>query len=193
VKQKLFFLFFACVVVQMSLWKVKSSCAQTAVSRNNGDINLWISGGLGVAVGNFAGESSGPGLCASLSAQRGNELFTFRYSRGSDLSLFASPSESAWDFGLLYGRISNSKLGRASISGGIALAGVTRRGRLVSGGWFNSEYEENTSILPGIPLQGELFFTPTSFLGVGVIAFADLNIRRSVFGATLGLTVGKLR
>jgi hypothetical protein len=74
--------------------------------------------------------------------------------------------------------------------------GGVRRGRFLGsgGGWFGPSYYESLSFTTvGIPLEAQVFFTPFSFLGIGMCGFANLNPEKPYAGALLCLKIGKLR
>jgi hypothetical protein len=58
---------------------------------------------------------------------------------------------------------------------------------------FSSKYEELNFVTAGVPIEGQLFWTPFSFWGFGICAFADLNKERSFWGALICLQFGVLR
>jgi len=161
---------------------------------------FWINGGLGASSvhGGLGSHPNAPSFGGSLYYQSGKNLFSFRYLRNEEFQILGgdSPSEMVLDFGVLYGRIAKASYGFASISTGISVVGGVRRGRYLSssGGWFGTNYyEKNNFITVGIPIEGQLFWTPLNFFGVGFYGFANLNKEKSFLGALLCIQVGKLR
>lgn len=120
----------------------------------------------------------------SLSYRRGSSLFSVRGVANAEfeLNLWGNSGnpESVWDIGALYGRIAKASWGLASISGGVGIVGV-------------SAQQENSSLHLGIPMEGQLFWTPTSMLGIGIYGFANLNSEKSFAGVLFCLQIGKLR
>ena len=150
----------------------------------------WLNLGLGVgSIGLSAG--------ASFSYNFGSSLISIRSVANSEFKIFGpSPSENVWDLGVLYGRSAKASYGVASISGGIAIVGGVRRGRYLgsTGGFFSSDkYESLTFSTIGIPIEGQLFWTPFSFFGIGIYGFGNLNPEQSFAGALLCLEFGEVR
>lgn len=143
----------------------------------------------------FGGSSHGISSGAIFSYRIKGNLISFRFIYNEELNILGpSPSESVWEFGLLYGINTKASYGLASISGGISMVGGVRRGKYLSSeGWFSSNYEKLTFMSIGIPIEGQLFWTPFSFLGVGIYAFANLNTEGSFAGALICLQLGILR
>jgi hypothetical protein len=154
--------------------------------------SAWLNAGLGV------GSAGLPGG-VSFSYRAGSSLISLRcvYSEESDIEIFGpSPSEWVMDIGVLYGVSAKASYGQASLSGGVSLVRGVPRGRYLgsSGGWFGkSNYEELSYSTFGIPIEGQLFWTPSSRTGIGVCAFADLNGERSFAGALLCLQIAVLQ
>lgn len=131
-----------------------------------------------------------------ISGQMGKGLVSIRFVRNEELSFFKdSPKESSWDAGVLYGRIKKSRLWFCSLSGGIGVVGGVRRGEYVDAGNDPSfiGYERLVFLTVGIPIEGQLVWTPLPFLGIGINAFANLNAEKSFIGALLRIQIGKLR
>lgn len=150
--------------------------------------HYWLNAGLG---GSSFGVSTG--LCFSYQTKG---MFTsFRYVYNEEFNILGpSPSESVGDFGVLFGIHTKASYGLASISGGISIVGGVRRGKFINSSvWFSSKYEELNFITVGVPIEGQLFWTPFPYLGFGIYTFADLNKERSFAGALLCLQLGVLR
>lgn len=143
----------------------------------------WVNAGLGFSSPQFP-EGIPFSMGMSLSYQTGKSLISIRSIYNIDVSfnIFGgSPplAETVWDIGALYGRIAKASYGFASISGGVSIVGGFR--------------PEGSFLSAGIPIEGQLFWTPSSFLGVGVYGFANLNKERSFVGALMCVQIGKLR
>ena len=157
------------------------------ISRDSSAQFGWVNGGLGASsVSGGLGESSfgvSPGV--SFSYQLGNNLYSVRhvYNVEFQINVFgvSSPLEAVWDVGILYGRISKASSGFAAISGGVSIVGAVRH------------HEERTIITAGFPVEGQLFWTPLDFFGIGIYGFANLNKEKSFIGALFCIQIGKLR
>jgi hypothetical protein len=137
----------------------------------------WVDGGLGEDPGGISGG-------AGFSYQTGPSLLSIRWVAIAELQLdlwgTSGPAEGVWDVGALYGRIAKTSWGLASVSAGLSLVGV-------------SDNKGVSTYHPGIPVESQLFWTPTSAFGIGLYAYGNLNSKKSFFGALLCLQIGKLR
>ena len=59
------------------------------------------------------------------------------------------------------------------------------------GGLFGDCTDRGTHV--GLPIEAQLSWLPTTFLGVGLYGFADFNRARSFAGVTLGVQLGRVR
>lgn len=160
-----------------------NSLTSVQQASDSGFTSYWLDAGIGVG---------SPGLAGGVSASYlwGHTLYTVRYVYDHEIALFFTPTplESAWDVGFLYGMAARNQMFYSSASVGIGVTGGVRRGSYIS----FLDYESDAYTTIGIPLQGELFLTPVSFVGIGVTAFGNLNPVRSFGGVLVCLRVGKL-
>ncbi len=137
----------------------------------------WVDGGLGEDWGGISGG-------ASFSYQAGPSIFSIRWVAIAELKLDlwgnSGPAEGVWDVGVLYGRIAKTSWGLVSISGGLSLVGV-------------SDNQGVSTYHPGIPVESQLFWTPSSTFGIGIYGYANLNTEKSFLGALLCLQIGRLK
>lgn len=148
------------------LFSLFFTSAQAQVTETNQARNLWwVFGGGGLST---QGGSVGFGL----SHQFRPHILTARFVRNYD---FDGGGTQAWDVGMLYGR--SYKTQHAMISGSAGL------------GYVGPPAEFGTV---GIPLESQIFWTPTRYFGIGVYAFGNLNTKESYGGALLGLQFGRL-
>ena len=130
---------------------------------------FWVNGGLGGATSGLAA-----GLDLSIQPSRpGFLLFSLRgigtaEMMGDDIS----------DVAFLIGYSSKRPQSHGYFS--IAI-GVSR----VAGSAVDETF--------GIPVEFQLFYTPLSFVGIGLLGFADFNKEETFGGALLCLQFGKLR
>ena len=140
-----------------------------------------IGGGIGLAHGGIGGDPAGVAGGISLSYRKGSSLFSIRQVSVAELQLVlwenSGPPDRVWDVGVLYGRVTKVPYGLASISGGLGLVGDN----------------ENSHSRMGIPIEGQLFWTPGSLVGFGLYGFANLNSKKSFVGVLLYLQIGKLK
>ncbi|OGC85459.1 MAG: hypothetical protein A2142_08440 [candidate division Zixibacteria bacterium RBG_16_48_11] len=155
-------------------------------SNNTKEQHYWVNlgGGFGWVHGGLGGDPAGVSGGLSLSYSKGSSLFSIRGVVNEEFKLdlwgYSGPPESVWDVGVLYGRIAKASSGLASISAGVSIVGAS--------------LDEGTLPLRlGIPIEGQLFWTPTSVVGIGIYGFANWNSEKSFLGALLSLQIGKLR
>jgi hypothetical protein len=161
------------------------------ILREFSEQSLW----LNLGVGTISSMTSG-GISASI--RTGSNLFTLRYVGGSQRSTHpfmggTITPESISDLGLLYGLIKKGRFGYASISGGISRASGVQREKYLGSTSGVANYEEVSFSNAGFPIEGQLFFTPFSFLGIGLTGLADFNTQRSFGGVLFCLQFGALR
>lgn len=155
-------------------------------SSNTKEHRYWVNmGGGGSLVHGGLGEDEG-GISGggSFSYQTGSSLFSIRGVESEEFKLdlfgYSGPPEKVWDIGVLYGRVAKASWGLASISGGVGIVGV-------------SDDEGITSHHIGLPIESQLFWTPSSRVGIGIYGFANLNFEKSFVGALLCVQIGILR
>lgn len=138
---------------------------------------LWWAN-LGVGVGNggflFAGSLNKP-VNRSL-------LLTLRGTQNAEFCIFCSYTEELWDVSLIAGYYKKGKTGFSSIGTGLGINGRSVNG---TGGPDNF-------VTVGIPVESQFFLTSRS-AGIGIVALANLNLKRSFYGAVLSVQFGNLR
>lgn len=183
-----------CFVTGLALCWTSSVYAQHNSKANDSQIQ-WFNAGFGIS---SSGSSRGGSF--SYPTERGIISLRFVYN-SSDAD--PSPSflrmdpyrKTVWDAGVLSGKMAKSSYGIAFLSGGIGVVGgVLDREYVGIGSLYSpSEFRDNRFLTIGIPIEGQLFWTPYSFLGVGLYGFANINPEESFAGALLGIQMGKLR
>jgi hypothetical protein len=161
--------------------------AQTA-SYHSRPRQYWFNFGAG-------GSSAGLSFGASYSYTYSGRLVSARFTSNHEFDILGpKPEEYIWDLGMLYGAIAKNDYGLISISSGLAMVGGVRRGKyLSSNGWFSASYETRGFFTIGLPVEVQLFWTPTSFLGFGAYGFANLNPKWPFLGALFCLQLGAIR
>lgn len=130
-----------------------------------------------------------------VSGQRESNVISARFMRGIE----SSRSEwSLWEVGALYGKGVKSQRGFASIAAGVGVMGGDEPRTLMvsisaNGGGTITPAGPRPSTSIGIPMEVQLFWTPTSFLGLGLYGFGNLNTEKSFAGALLAVQLGRLR
>ena len=123
------------------------------------------------------GEAEGFGLLSAISHQKGTRVISLRGS-----FLFQIFDAGVYDLGLLYGRGSVGETGRTTFGAGLAIVGSENCGGL------SSDCEREWTI--GVPLGAAASYSVGGVLGVGIHAFANLNLVRPFIGAVLSLHIG---
>lgn len=97
-------------------------------------------------------------------------------------------NENTWEISFLYGRC--KQIGNWHISGasGVAVIGGYRYSDL----WGQNGAEPMDTMI-GFPLEGQIYWSPVSFVGLGVYAYANVNTSQPIGGIGLSLKVGHIR
>ncbi|MDY0198735.1 MAG: hypothetical protein RBR68_13065 [Tenuifilaceae bacterium] len=100
-------------------------------------------------------------------------------------------AEQYYSVGALFGKGFSWKYFQITPSVGLGVTGGLVRGDLLYTPSYH--YEKDYFVSPSIPLEIDLMLKPLKFLGIGASVWADLNLKRSMYGVTLKLGVGKFR
>lgn len=175
----------------------------------------WFNAGAGI--GNIFGiqddsideedqDNTGPAGTISFNyAVTDNQLLTLRTSvvNVDWVDFLGSNSEvkhinNVYDFAVLYGLMHKSDVFLASISAGVAYTAIEynmlesfdydENDHLISG-----HYGDHVESTIGLPLEAQLFWTPTSFIGLGLIGLANINSEASYVAGLVAVQVGDLR
>jgi hypothetical protein len=141
--------------------------------------SYWLGAGLGAGTEDFAGS-------AHISYQHGVHLLSLR--AATTAGLF---DDGFGDVALLYGRATRAGDRRYRASAALGLAIVDGCEKAGDGGLFGDCTDRGTHV--GLPIEAQLSWLPTTFLGVGLYGFADFNPARSFAGVTLGVQLGRVR
>lgn len=146
---------------------------------------VWLAGGLGGGYfSSLDGNPNDPGiaLLGALVVKEDRHRVALR-----GTLLFEILGDGLAEVGLLYGRAWTRERSQRSLSAGLALvSGADCHG--VFGGPCNPP-----SKTVGLPLSATMSFRPSSFLGLGLEAFANLNSLASFVGVSAMLELGALR
>jgi hypothetical protein len=144
---------------------------------------FWINLGLGAS--SAVDGSFGPGI--SFNYNKGLFLASLRlsYSEEFKICVFGpcSPPDNNYEFAALSGIAYRSRYFLASITGGLSYV-------------FGDRYYGNTKNnfqRIGLPIDTQLFFRFSSYVGIGIEGFANINSGHSFAGALFCLQIGDLR
>lgn len=169
------------------------------ITNNQKEKCFWIKVGMGTGTGV---SMFGLAIGGNISYQYGVDLWQIRSihtveAQVSHLFDVDDPEENFWDVGILYGKNFKSKYLITSLSIGIGFVSGIRRGRYLytEYHWLGEirHYEKLPFYTAGIPIEAQISWIPTSFWGMGITAFANLNRRNSVVGILLSKSFGKLK
>ncbi len=163
-------------------------------------IDIGLGGYYKSSSGNTVQGLSGVALSISANYLKNRNNWKLKFMNECELNFFGpTPSENIYSVGLLYGRVTNTKIIRFSISVGLGITGGVTRGEYLqsyngSNGWFShGNYEKKKILSPSIPLEIDLSFIPSKFLGIGLAGYADINYQMSSAGFTVKLELGRIR
>lgn len=179
----------ALIFCMVMLFHPENNClhAQKTTSVKESDKSSWFNMGVG------SGSFNGPSLGASYSQQSGRRILSWRfmYTGGSDI--FGSP-ETAFDLGMLYGFVAKNRYAMASLSGGLSFVHMGLYEDVYYGYYRNKRKREKKEyITVGLPIEHQLFITPSSSFGLGICLFANVNNKRSFTGALFCVQFGGSR
>ncbi len=172
------------LVILLSFSWIHHAYAETT-SENNGH-QWWLDLGLGVGVGNGNVFGGGTALIDGNYRLSEHQLFTVRAMQTNEIF----GQNNFTDVGVLYGAIAKAKYGYAAVSAGL--------------GWvqYKEAYGQHTGLFQrehirtintvGLPVELQLFVTPTPYVGIGIIGFSNVNSVKTVSGAVLALQFGNL-
>ena len=143
----------------------------------------WVSLGLGGASMGLAGG-------AAISVQRAGHLVSLRSVDGGPVDpLGPGTGRHLTEFALMYGRGAASPQRWSSV--GIGVGAVWGSEKRRSGGWVL--YERKISPTPGVALEAQLNWQPTSSVGAGLLLFGNVNGHSPMGGVLFAVQVGRLR
>lgn len=162
--------------------------------------NYWFNVGVGAGTviggfdSNHTDNAIGPSFGISFSSQKKKGLLSIRFIYTEEMIfLNLLPKQTVSDIGVLYGRIAKNHYGFASVSGGISCASGVQRGAFQNLSDHSFNYDKKPYITLGIPLESQLFWTPSSFIGIGIYGFANINPEKSFWGGLFCIQLGKLK
>jgi len=169
-------------------------------NENKKIINIYGDFGLGGYYANSPGGASkglgGFGFYIDANFLKNENNWKLRFIRESEFNLLGPvPGEKFYDIGLLYGRVTKSKIFRLSLSGGLGLLGGVKRGAFLERklGLFGYDlYEKEHILIPAIPLEIDFSFI-SKYIGIGMTGYANLNHEKSIAGFIFRLELGKIR
>jgi len=154
---------------------------ESAEGKENRYFSINIGAGIGPNLSPYQGRTLAYGISSSF--QFGHVMITPRYAGVTEaLNMTGFLTRSVHDAGVTIGYSTRTpgSSGYLSIAAGIGYVG----GR--------EDYDTYISTI-GFPIDVQLFFTPSSFVGIGFQGIANINPERSFYGVLLCLQLGKLR
>lgn len=137
--------------------------------------NYWVHGGTSI-------NNLGVGIQGGLAVDYNQHVFSLR-TVSTDMPYGAQ----TWDVALLYGRSTTFRSWYLSAGVGAAVTGGTKYP-----GLFGSGEGTPMETMMGFPLEANLFWQPTNFVGLGIYSFANVNTEHPFGGMGLTIRVGNL-
>lgn len=150
-----------------------------AVGQPTGDasdeIHVWGHGGPAMT-------TLGPGVSGGVAVEFNRHVLSLR-----GLSTEMALGTETWETALLYGRATATEHVFLSAGTGVAVVGGTGYPRLFGGGQGQA-----FDPMIGFPIEGQVAWTPTGVLSLGLYAFANVNTAQPLGGLGLILRLGSL-
>ena len=140
------------------------------------ETNVWGHGGPAVT-------TLGLGLSGGLAVEFDQHVLSLR-----GVSTDRSPGAETWEAAVLYGRATTTEHLFLSAGTGVSVVGGTGYPRLFGGGRGKA-----FDPMIGFPLEGQVAWTPTGAVSLGLYAFANVNTAQPLGGLGLTLRLGDLR
>ena len=168
-------------------------------SQDNNRFSVWGNFGGGLAFADYSNESGG-GFSVNYGVSGKYDFYIASIKRHNNMEFsFKSPQEKLNSTSFLVGlsnnvfkKENNRSIFNINLLAGISYLEVYQRGKQISFGAFNDEYELNKFTAVGFPveLNAELRFTP--YVGLSVTVFSNLNKYNNLFGTSVNLIFGYL-
>ena len=175
--QKKLVLFLISLIIIIAVLLILSEPAFSQAQPGN---HFWFNLGLGSGT---VGDNGGVSFLLNPCYQNQNNLWSFRLLFCGELF-----GKSLNDYGIMYGRVLHSTTLFVSAGAGVALVDGK-----ISHGLFSGEETQKINMIPGVPMEVQLFWRPLSFIGLGLYGFANLNNEESFSGVAVTLQAGGLR
>jgi hypothetical protein len=166
----------AAAVVACMLWGTETTAGQEV----HRPTRVWLAAGPASGAGTSV--EAGVGLLAAIAWQKQPHQVTFRALTLTDLAGFpdSGGGDAVAEVGLLYGRVRPASFGHASASAGLAL--------VTFGTCPGRRAQCHTA---GVPLVVEAA-TSLTVIGIGLQAFANVNLRSPYGGLAAFIQLGRL-
>ena len=135
------------------------------VTTNKAPSLYWVFGGGGIS-------SQGGSVGFGASHQFRQHIISGRFVRNYDTEGGGTEN---WDVAALYGRSYKTTSAMISLGAGLGYVGPSSSAGTI-----------------GLPLESQIFWTPTEYFGIGVYGFGNLNTKNSFGGALLGIQIGRV-
>ncbi len=185
----------------LTLWLgIAGANAQIVDFKND---QYWLDAGIGQYYTPKEGFIS---LDLGINLVKTNLAYKVKYSGQYEFGLLSglNPKEQFHTIGLMIGKYISDKYVHMQISGGLGLMGGVKRSKYLytenpSDGFCgttlfdNKHYKKEYFVASCLPIELDITFKPTKYLGAGITFWANLNHIQPMFGFSLYLSAGKLR
>ncbi len=163
---------------------------------DNGSYKYWFDAGLGIY--EQSSKSDGFSFYSGINFVKGNTIYKAEYINMCEYNLFgASPSEEFHIGGLMIGKEISVKFIQLYFTGGLGVLSGFKRGKSLykdKNLFFNiKHYEKDNFIVPSIPLETGITFTPIKYIGIGFSLWGNINYKTPSIGYRFIVGIGKLR
>ena len=166
---------YLCLVIGLSMLGLPVASAQLP-GEEGSEPTYWVRGGPTMT-------TLGPGVSGGIALEFDRHVLSLR-----TVSTDPNWGGETWDVAFLYGRATSSEHFFLSAGVGASIIGGQRYSHLFGGG----EGEELDPMI-GFPLEGQVMWTPTRLVSLGMYAFANVNTGHPFGGLGFELRLGKLR
>lgn len=147
---------------------------------------------FGAGMGEATGGGAFLGFLGDLALTSPAGDFVVRGASVLEIDFLSSSAETAWDVGILYGRMWRRGTAWLRLSAGPAYVRSTEAGPFLFC-YSSCEGNGETADALGLALQADGVWALSRGFGLGLAAFADMNSTRSFAGLIVGFYAGTLR
>jgi len=168
-------------------------------SQDNHQYSIWGNFGGGLAFADYSNESGG-GFSVNYGVSGKYDFYMVSVKRHNNMEFsFKSPQEKLNSTSFLVGlsnnvfkKENNRSIFNINLLAGISYLEVYQRGKQISFGAFNDEYELNKITAVGFPVEVNAELRFTRYVGLSVTVFSNLNKYNNLFGTSVNLIFGYL-
>jgi len=165
--------------------------------QDSNHFSIWGNIGAGLSYLKYTSGNGGFSLNYGLSSRFVKWILSAKYRNENELSS-DRPNEIFNSVSLLFG-LSNKLLKEdqsvelnINILSGISYIKISERGKIVRTGFFGNYHDLNKYSLVGIPIELEIEYRSSNYVGVSVSLYSNINKSKNLFGTNINLIFGYL-